>query len=109
MKSAFVFAAILGLAASVALAQPGAGGGAGKGSQFRFGPSNTRGWSLMTPQERTEHRSKMMSFKTYDECIAYRDEHHKQMEVRAKGKGVAVPAVPRQNVCDRMRQAGRLK
>jgi hypothetical protein len=25
--------------------------------------------------------AKMMSFKTYDECNAYRGEHHRQMEV----------------------------
>ena len=38
----------------------------------------------MSPSERDEHRQKMMGFKTYDECKAYIDEHHKQMDERAK-------------------------
>jgi hypothetical protein len=48
---------------------------------------NTLGWQLMTPAERTEHQAKMRSFKTYDECKAYQEAHHKQMEERAKCAG----------------------
>lgn len=107
MKTMIAIATASVLASSIALAQPGPGMG-GKGPGFNFGPSNTRGWSLMTPQERTEHRNKMLSFKTYEECDAYRTEHHKLMEARAKEKGAQVPAVPRQNMCERMKQAGRL-
>ena len=107
MKTMIALTTALALAASVAIAQPGPGR-AGKGPGFNFGPSNTRGWSLMTPQERTEHRNKMLSFKTYEECDAYRTEHHKLMEARAKEKGARVPIVPRQNMCERMKQAGRL-
>ncbi|WP_255377100.1 hypothetical protein [Sulfuriferula sp. AH1] len=42
----------------------------------------------MTPAERTEHQTKMRSFKTYNECKAYQEEEqqHKQMETRAKKK-----------------------
>jgi len=47
---------------------------------------NTLGWSLMTPAERTEHQTKMRNFKTYNECKTYQEEHHKQMETRAKDK-----------------------
>lgn len=130
MKSILV-AAALGLAVSLAIAQPGQGPGpgkgpgdgpgmgkgmgpgsgpgkAGKGQRYSFGPSNTRGWSMMSPQERTEHRTKMMGFKSYDECVAYTAEHHKLMEARAKERGRPVPATPRQNMCERMKQAGRL-
>ena len=63
----------------------------------------------MTPQERNEHRDKMLGFKTVEECKAYTDEHHKQMEARAKEKGRPVPASPRQDMCARMKQAGRLQ
>lgn len=102
-------AAAIAFGATLALAQgPGAGPGPGKGPGFQFGPDNTRGWSLMTPQERTEHRSRMTGFKTYEECKAYQEAHHAQMEARAKEKGRAVPAAPRQNMCDRMKAAGRL-
>jgi hypothetical protein len=106
-------AASLALGATFALAQgaPGygpGGGPAGKGQGWRFNSGNTSGWSLMTPQERTEHRGKMLGFKTYEECKAYQAEHHRLMEARAREKGKAIPAAPRQNLCDRMKSAGRL-
>ena len=108
MKRALIAAAALALVASAALAQgPGAGPG-GKGPGFQFDSSNTRGWSFMKPEERTEHRNKMMGFKTYDECKSYQEEHHKQMEARAKEKGKPMPSAPRANMCDRMKQQGRL-
>lgn len=69
---------------------------------------NTAGWQLMTPEERTEHRAKMRSFTEYDACKEYVDEHHKQMEQRAKEKGVAVPVMKR-NPCDVMKAKGVLK
>lgn len=69
---------------------------------------NTAGWQLMTPEERTEHRSKMRSFTEYNACKEYVDEHHKQMEQRAKEKGVAVPVMKR-NPCDVMKAKGVLK
>ncbi len=69
---------------------------------------NTAGWQLMTPEERTEYRSKMHGFTEYNACKEYVDDHHKQMEQRAKEKGVAVP-VMRQNPCDRMKAKGVLK
>jgi hypothetical protein len=65
---------------------------AGKGSPWAANQGNTWGWQLMTPQERIEHQTKMRSFKTYDECKAYQEEHHKLMETRAKEKGVTLPA-----------------
>lgn len=69
---------------------------------------NTAGWQLMTPEERTEHRSKMRSFTEYNVCKEYVDEHHKQMEQRAKEKGIAAPAMKR-NPCDVMKAKGVLK
>jgi hypothetical protein len=70
---------------------------------------NTVGWQLMTPAERTEHQNKMRSFKTYDECMTYQNEHHKQMEARAKEKGVTLPAMGSRYGCDNMKARGYLK
>lgn len=99
------------LVASLALpvtAQPGPGGGPRQGGGFAYNQDNTRGWSLMTPEERTTHRAKMMSFKTYEECKAYQDEQHALMEARAKEQGKTLP-VPRANACDNMKSRGILK
>lgn len=69
---------------------------------------NTAGWQLMTQEERVEHRTKMRGFTDYAACKEYVDEHHKQMEQRAKEKGVTVP-VMRSNPCDRMKIKGVVK
>jgi hypothetical protein len=84
------------------------------GSALARGPwaankGNTAGWQLMTPAERTEHQTKMRSFKTYDECKAYQEENHKQMEARAKEKGVTLPAMGSRYGCDNMKARGFLK
>jgi hypothetical protein len=70
---------------------------------------NTWGWQLMTPEERIEHQNKMRSFKTYDECKAYQEEHHKQMEARAKEKGVTMPPMGPRYGCDNMKARGYIK
>ena len=59
----------------------------GTGPRYGFSPDNTRGWSLMTAEERTEHQNKMLAAKTVDECKAVLDEHFKLMNARAKEKG----------------------
>jgi len=102
--------ALLGAAlAAPVLAQPGPGmGGMGGGGGMRFNQNNTPGWSLMTPEERTEHQTKMRAVKTYDECKALQTEQHAAMEIRAKEQGVTLP-VPRQNGCDRMKAKGFIK
>lgn len=85
------------LAAGSTSAQPAAtpkgppGAGQGHGRMY--------GWSLMTPQERTEHQQKMRSFDDYDACTAYVAAHHALMQARAKEKGVALPAAPRDDRC----------
>jgi hypothetical protein len=106
-------------------AQPGPGGGPGVGPgagvgpgpgrgpatkrpRFQFNKDNTYGWALMSAEDRTAHRSKMLSAKTYDECKAAQDEQHKLMEARAKEKGTTLSG-PRQNACDRMKARGLLK
>ncbi len=75
---------------------------------MRLNQKNTPGWTLMTPEERTEMQTKMRAVKTYDECKQLQTEHHAAMEVRAKEKGVTLPE-PRQNGCDRMKAKGWIK
>jgi hypothetical protein len=62
----------------------------------------------MSRDERKAHREKMHNVKTYDECKTMHDEHMKQMESRAKEKGKTF-APPAQNMCDLMKQKGKLK
>ena len=53
------------------------------------------GWSLMTPEERIEHRDKMRSLQTQEEREQYRIEHHKKMKERMKERGITLPDQPR--------------
>ena len=115
--SLFVAVAFLGVSLSAAtLAQPAqqaSGPGAGPGQNnkaagFGWSNSNTTGWSLMTPEERAVHQNKMRAVTTYDECKTLLEENHKAMEVRAKEKGVKLPA-PRQNGCNVLKARGLIK
>jgi hypothetical protein len=81
----------------------GPGGGMGPGMRQgggpRWGNNITPGWTMMTPEERNQHRERMQSMKTFDECQAYRDQHHQQMAERAKQRGANPPARPRRDLC----------
>lgn len=82
----------------------GAGMGAGMGGPMmgggmRWGRDTTPGWSMMSTEERQAHWDKMHSFKSYDECKAYMDQHHQDMVARAKERGVAMPGTPRRDAC----------
>lgn len=105
---------VLGLAAAAVVAQPslGAGTGPGPGASAprtgqngpgrmggRWGMSYTPGWSLMTPQERQDHQTRMRSMTNYDECKGYVEQHHEQMSARAKEKGATTLASPRRDAC----------
>ncbi|MBY0578306.1 MAG: hypothetical protein K2P57_04580 [Burkholderiales bacterium] len=52
------------------------------------------GSQLMTPEERTQYRTQMRSAKTREERETLRREHHKQMQERAREKGVQLPDMP---------------
>lgn len=52
------------------------------------------GSQLMTQEERSAYRMKMRSAKNQDEREQIRLEHHKQMQERAKEKGVTLPEDP---------------
>ena len=77
-------------------------------AKFCSAKNNVYGWQLMSQEERQAHQEKMRSMKTYEECKAYQDEHHSQMEARAKEQGKTLP-VPRYSGCDRMKDRGFFK
>ncbi len=52
------------------------------------------GSQLMTQQERIEHRNKLRAAKTIEERDQVRRQHHEQMQLRAKEKGVTLPDAP---------------
>ena len=117
----FALVAFLGAAvAAPVFAQPGPGNGpgmgpgagmgrsGGKAMRFNFNKDNVAGWSLMSAEERTAHRDKMLAAKTYDECKALQEEQHQAMEERAKEKGKSLRE-PRQNSCERMKARGFFK
>lgn len=84
----------------------GLGGGMGRGGMgMRFGRSNTPGWSLLSPEERTAHREQMLATKSYDECKAVQEAQHRIVVERAKERGVTLPT-PRRNGCDVMQSRG---
>jgi hypothetical protein len=55
---------------------------------WRASEANTRGWQLMTPEERIEHQSRIRGFATLEECRSYQLSHHQLMEERAKQHGI---------------------
>ncbi len=52
------------------------------------------GSQLMTEQERNEYRNQMRAAKTAEERERIRNEHHKQMKIRAQEQGVTLPDEP---------------
>ena len=68
----------------------------------RASETNTRGWQLMTPDERIEHQAKIRGFTTYEECRNYRGTHHQLMEERARERGMALPQ-GRRDICEHLR------
>ena len=108
IASATPIATLLATLSAALLVAGSAYAAAGGPGRYAFNKGNVAGWSMMTPEERTEHRNKMHGMKTYDECKSYQEEHHKLMEARAKEKGVTLPN-PRQNACDRMKAKGFIK
>lgn len=91
------------------------GGGMGPGAQAGWGnkggrmmmanQDNARGWTLLTPEERTSFQNKMRNVETYDECVQVRTEHRGMVEVRAKEKGVIL-MTPMRNMCDNLKARG---
>lgn len=103
-------ACIAGLSAGAALAQPAPGTpgpGARQGEHHRgarWGSEYTPGWALMSPQERDEHRERMRSMKTYDECTSYQQQHRELMAARAQERGGKPLAQPRHDACSALKK-----
>jgi hypothetical protein len=93
------------MSAGPAASAPGMGMGPGGGrGAARYGSDYTPGWALMSQQERNEHRDRMRSMKTYEECKAYQDQHHEQMAARAKERGGKALAQPRRDACGSLKK-----
>ena len=90
-----------GPAASASSGSRGGMGGMGghNGMSGRWGSGVTTGWSMMTPEERKEHQTRMQSMTNYADCKSYTDEHHQQMVKRAAENGRTAPAQPRRDAC----------
>ena len=88
-------------------AGPGAGMGPGGGGMM-FNQNDTRGWTLMTPEERTAFQIKMREVKTYDDCKLTQVEHRSIIEARARERGATL-MTPRADACDRMKARGLIK
>lgn len=127
MKRSFAAAVALAIASSAFAQGPGTGPGSGAqggpgagpgaaqkgpgkgGGMMRFDSRNTVGWSMMSREERNEHRNKMNSMTSLADCKAYVDDHRKQMEARAKERGRSIGPGPRTDMCQRMQSSGRVK
>lgn len=69
---------------------------------WRAGEGNTRGWQLMTPQERIEHQARVRGLTDYTACEAYRTRHHDLMAERAAQRGLNLP-YSGWDFCDRLK------
>lgn len=69
---------------------------------WRASEDNTRGWQLMTPDERIEHQRRIRGFSTLEECRAYQQSHHRLIEDRARQRGLPLPGSDR-DICAHLR------
>jgi len=84
-----------------------AGGGGGHGPGYgRGGGGGGVGMSLLTQEERSKFREAMHGVKTVAECTAVVEQRQALVAERAKEKGIAGPAGPRGNPCERMKARG---
>lgn len=82
-----------------AVAQQGVPPGPGRAAQEPLvGPDLNPGWSMMSRAERDEHRRRMLSAQTQEQCRQAMDEFRKQMEERAKARGFTIRG-PRRDHC----------
>ena len=89
---------------------PGARAGWGNkgGRMMMANQDNVRGWTLLTPEERTSFQNRMRNVESYDECVQIQTEHRGMVEVRAKEKGVN-PMTPMRNMCDNLKARGAIQ
>ncbi len=88
MKSIkFAIGLSLALLSSAALAQSTTGKGTG-------GDEQVYGSQIMTQQERLEYRNRIREATTNEQREQIRAQHHEQMRMRAKERGVTLPDDP---------------
>ena len=89
---------------------PGARAGWGNkgGRMMMANQDNVRGWTLLTPEERTSFQNRMRNVETYDECVQIQTEHRGMVEVRAKEKVVNL-MTPMRNMCDNLKARGAIQ
>lgn len=80
-------------------ATPGAPGGQpqtdrGMPPGARFDPTNTPGWAAMSAEERSEHMTRMQTFRNYGDCQAYMSQHGERMRSRAGASATTGMAAP---------------
>jgi hypothetical protein len=88
---------------------PGSGMGGGMGMGYGRGGGRGGAGSMMTEEERAEHRAKMHSFESVDACTAYWTQHRAEMVARAQAQGITPGPGPRVNPCERMAARGLIK
>lgn len=62
--------------------------------QEQISDQDIYGWQLMNGEERDAYRAKLRAAKTEQERERIRAEHHEQMKMRAKQRGVTLPDEP---------------
>ncbi|MBL0944060.1 MAG: hypothetical protein IBJ04_07025 [Hydrogenophaga sp.] len=62
---------------------------------WRSGPRYTPGWSMMSEQERAQHRAQMHAARSPEECERILREHRRLMEQRAAERGKPMGHPPR--------------
>jgi hypothetical protein len=72
---------------------------------WRASETNTRGWQLMTPEERIAHQARVRSFTDHDVCETYRTQHHALMTERARQRGVSLNEGAH-DFCDHLKSHG---
>jgi len=80
----------------------GSGTGMGMGQPGDADAASTPGWSMMSPEERHAHRSRMQSMGNREECMRHMEEHQRRMMDRAKEHSVAPPAPGDAKACEGM-------
>ena len=74
----------------------GPAGGAGSAhGRWRAGPRHTPGWSMMSEQERMQHREQLRGARHAEDCQRIMQEHQRLMQQRATERGAPMPRPPR--------------
>lgn len=104
--SLIVVGATLAFIGTVSVGSTCAAPAAPAASATQDGRGTVYGWELMTPQERQQFRDRMRNTTTAQEREKIRAEHHKEMQERARERGVTLPEMPPQRGMGQGKGAG---